>query len=636
DRPQFRAGVELLQLDVAVLDDKREPVRGLTAADFTVLENGAVKPIRAFTPVEITEAPPAAEVPFAAGVPPDVTTNHASERDGRLVVILMDRTIPVQQPTVVARKIAAAAVEALGPDDLAAIVSTSNGAVQNLTNDRSRLLRAIAATDPSTGISPEQEAVFGKLDPRNDGRCLCGLCVLETMTRVAEAVESTRRRRKVLLFIGSNVVWQSWRPANEAGADPGCEVPLKDARNALFAAIDRAGLTVHSIDPQGLTTIGQQTRAGVSGSGLDSTGPQVRLRKLQTDITGSQTSLQSLQVLPERTGGRTVANSNNPAAAIPAILRESQSYYVLGVERGTSDRADEARSIEVKVGRRGMRAYAQRKYVLTRPRDAAALAAQASAPPSAVAALNRLLPNGRLPLSLSVAPFASGNGAKAMARVNVDARAFVTPGGPAVPLEVAVLVVDQTGRPVASARQTSSVEIGTEGAGAASVLRDVNIESHVELAPGDYGVRVAVADPATGRVSSVFSDLMVPPFGTAPLSLSGLSIEVRTPSSGAAAATTRRVFRRAEQVRVLSQIYQGTQLTSPIVPVAMKVQILDAKGAAVRDQSLPFTDRMFNNRRADALITLPIANLPAGAYLLKLEASANQLSASRALRFAVE
>ncbi|HET7220976.1 MAG TPA: hypothetical protein VFJ02_23140, partial [Vicinamibacterales bacterium] len=47
DRPQFRAGVELLQLDVAVLDDKREPVRGLTAADFTVLENGAVKPIRA-------------------------------------------------------------------------------------------------------------------------------------------------------------------------------------------------------------------------------------------------------------------------------------------------------------------------------------------------------------------------------------------------------------------------------------------------------------------------------------------------------------------------------------------------------------------------------------------------------------
>ncbi len=40
ERPQFRTGVELLQLDVAVLDSKRQPVSGLTAADFTVLDNG--------------------------------------------------------------------------------------------------------------------------------------------------------------------------------------------------------------------------------------------------------------------------------------------------------------------------------------------------------------------------------------------------------------------------------------------------------------------------------------------------------------------------------------------------------------------------------------------------------------------
>ena len=53
ETPQFRAGVELIQLDVAVLDNKREPVRGLTASDFTVLDNGVETPIRAFTPVEL-------------------------------------------------------------------------------------------------------------------------------------------------------------------------------------------------------------------------------------------------------------------------------------------------------------------------------------------------------------------------------------------------------------------------------------------------------------------------------------------------------------------------------------------------------------------------------------------------------
>ena len=52
-RPQFRTGVELVQLDVTVLDNKREPVNGLSASDFTVLDNGVETPIRAFTPVEL-------------------------------------------------------------------------------------------------------------------------------------------------------------------------------------------------------------------------------------------------------------------------------------------------------------------------------------------------------------------------------------------------------------------------------------------------------------------------------------------------------------------------------------------------------------------------------------------------------
>ena len=96
------------------------------------------------------------------------------------------------------------------------------------------------------------------------------------------------------------------------------------------------------------------------------------------------------------------------------------------------------------------------------------------------------------------------------------------------------------------------------------------------------------------------------------------------------------MFRRHERVRALLQIYQGTGRTEAIVPVSMRVQILDAKGGAVRDQSLPFTEQAFTNRRADCVITLPLANLPPGEYLLKLEASADRQVAGRALRFAVE
>jgi VWFA-related protein len=636
--PQFWAGVELITLDVTVLDDNRQPVRGLTDADFTVLEDGVGRPIRAFTAVELA-APRRTDAVWAADVPVDVVTNQAGEQDGRLVVILMDRSIPVERATLDARKIATATVDQLGAHDLGAVVSTGFGAVQNFTADRTRLLRAINYGDPSTGLSPEQEAKFGKLDPLNDGRCLCGLCVLETITRVADAVRDAPRRRKVLFFIGSSLIFQSTRlpadvlagPSN-ASKDPGCESRLKHARDEMFAAVDRANLTVHSIDPQGLMNVGPQTRAGIGG-GFDrpvNSGPAVRLKQQQDDTANLLSNQLSLQVLTARTGGRTVVNRNDPQDIVPAIFRESEAYYVLGVERGNPDRPEGSRAIDVKVKRRGLRVIAQRQYLApsrtTQPRP------QAVTPGSSEEVLNALLPRARLPLALTVNTFASPDDAsKAVVRVSVDASAFAQTGGTAVPLEVAVKAVDPTGRPVAAARQTSMLS----GAGSGDRPAGVTLQSHLELPPGDYGIRVAVTDTASGTVASVFSDVTVPKYVSAPLSLSDVAVELAN-GPGAAVATTRRVFRHTDRVRAVMQIYQGTARSEPLAPVSVRVEILDAQGRAVRDQSLPFAVERFSNRRADCVMTLPIANLPAGAYLLKLDASIDRQTSSRALRFAVE
>jgi hypothetical protein len=45
---------------------------------------------------------------------------------------------------------------------------------------------------------------------------------------------------------------------------------------------------------------------------------------------------------------------------------------------------------------------------------------------------------------------------------------------------------------------------------------------------------------------------------------------------------------------------------------------------------------MFANRRADCVITLPVANLPPGKYLLKLDASLDRRTSGRMLAFSVE
>src|SRR5262245_36432047 len=126
----FRAGVDLVQVDVSVLDKNRRPVRGLTVSDFTLLDEGKPRPIVAFSAVDLPEKPDVTLAPWTRDVPADVSTNSLPE-EGRLVVILMDRTIPDGQPTQMARNIAKAAVRELGAGDLAAVVYTGNGIPQD-------------------------------------------------------------------------------------------------------------------------------------------------------------------------------------------------------------------------------------------------------------------------------------------------------------------------------------------------------------------------------------------------------------------------------------------------------------------------------------------------------------------------
>jgi len=266
---QFRAGTDLVQVEVSVLDHKRQPVRGLTAADFTLLDNGVARPIDAFTEVRLPDrsvaAAPTAPAAWTRDVPPDVVANTAAQDEGRIVVILMDRSITVGPPTYTAKRVATRIVDELGSTDLAAIVSTSGGMTQNLTSDKSRLLKAI--TQANAGARSSQDVVdtdaltaFYSFTPMNEGECLCGLCVLDTITRVARAVEDVSRRRKSLFFIGSDLVFQS-ADSPDAASGVGCGIRLNDARDVMFAAIDRANLTIHSIDPTGLEPTGPASRA---------------------------------------------------------------------------------------------------------------------------------------------------------------------------------------------------------------------------------------------------------------------------------------------------------------------------------------------------------------------------------------
>jgi hypothetical protein len=126
--------------------------------------------------------------------------------------------------------------------------------------------------------------------------------VLETITRVADAVEGTTGRRKVLLFIGSDLMVQVGDGLGSAGLknDVGCGNRLKHARAVMFRAVDRANLTIHSLDPSGLANVSPATRAS---STLRAGAVAVAVDAATSDNLKRQGNL---QVLPDRTGGRAV------------------------------------------------------------------------------------------------------------------------------------------------------------------------------------------------------------------------------------------------------------------------------------------------------------------------------------------
>jgi hypothetical protein len=344
---------------------------------------------------------------------------------------------------------------------------------------------------------------------------------------------------------------------------------------------------------------------------------------------------QNLSVLPDRTGGRIVVGSNTPEEIVPQILNESSAYYLIGIERGTSARPDGMRRLEIKVRRKGAHVAAQRLY--------AGLAARPVTPTEATAdmtaapfenALTGLMPRDEVPLSLTVTPFVNPESGTPVVRVSVDVGAFLHSNGAPVPLQIAILAVNSAGKQVASARQTSTVTAGRPAADSPFTL---DVQSHLPLPPGDFGIRVAVSEPGAGKVGSVFSDVTVPNYADVPLALSGISVEPAGAGSGSPLpSTTRRHFRRTEQVRTVLQIYQGTQRTDSLAPVAMRVQVLDAKGTTVHEQSITYPDSSFTNRRAGAALDLPLSQLKPGDHLLRLTASAKGQTASRTMRFTVE
>jgi VWFA-related protein len=587
---RFAGRTDVVVIGVSVLDADRRPVEGLTASDFVVLEDGRRRPISVFEPVTLPP-PPTVTATWQRDVARDVVANTVP-RDGRLVILVIDRTVGFDDARL-ARRIGHAIVDELGPNDLAAVVFTTEfanlAAPQNFTADRARLRAALAHTFTATP--------GGEDDLYQRGGCPCGLCVMETLTRVAETVRDVPSRRKELFFISTAFTgYAGGVNAHPLDRGAACGFKLRDAREALRRELRLGHVTIHTLDPRG---------GGVN--------------------TG--------HMLTDFTGGRPVMGTNTPETFVPAIFAESGSYYLIGFEpTDLTRRPDRVRRIDVEVARPGVAVWTRSGYY---PEPPDARRRTSSAAKTLTGTLDGVLPTSDLRLQVQAAAI-PGGAATVVTTIGVPA-ALDVPSGSVLRLIAAAF--DPRGRQVGSA-VSADMKLG-DGTPATAAGELVETSVDLALPAGRYEIRVA-AETADGRVrGSVFTFVDVPDVARHPLTMSDVFVEservgvAQTAPEASLPSRLRRRFAPNDRAVAFVRLQQGGQETPQPVPLTMRV--IDQYDRTAHSATTTLSaDQFAGDRMADARVALPLDSLSRGEYLLAIEGRLGERAVERTVRFDVE
>jgi VWFA-related protein len=607
--PQFKTGIEVRQVDVVVVDRDGRPVRGLTAADFTVLEDGRPQRVSTLEEIVVPEpAPPSAS--WMREVAPDVGTNNIPT-DGRLIVIVMDdATVRDLALVESSRKIGREIVRQMGPADLAAVVYTlQNSKSQDLTSDHARLLAAIERHGP--GPVQTDPAV---MDPRL-GEANFREASIRTLEQASEYLRAIERRRKVVIYVsvGVPIDWTDISsPITNLGqmeVRVGGREAMRDVGDAFERMLEEAQLSnvaVYAVSPRGVS---------------------VEDTWLETDF---------LRTVSANTGGFPIVNSNTPETRVREIFTATSAYYLIGYEVQKQDDG-RFRRLEVTVDRPGVTVHARKGYVAPRPNRRAEAKPAPGIPPLATA-MAGFLPKGDVPMQATAIPLPLPG--KSEAGVAIVARVRQEPVQKRTTQQVELLTTafDPNGKARESRRQTATVTMLPSD----SSVAEYEVLSRIDLKPGRYNLRIAAHNAAIEKSGSVFFDLDVPNFKKDGLWMSGVALTSRYGLSAAppgaladllpVVPTTVRAFAADDEVGAFLQIVQGGR--RPATPVRLELSIVDADDAVVHQAQDTLEAAMFSAARfANYQVQVPVDRLSPGSYLLRIDATAGERTARREIRF---
>jgi VWFA-related protein len=509
--PVFRSGVDLVTVDVSVVDRDGKPVKGLKPDDFVVTLDGLRRPVRALDYFEVGSTSGPNGEPSAPAT--NQVTEAARSRGGRVIVLIVDDLSAKPAQMIGLRTAAQRMLATLDPGDLVGVATTSGlGPVVNPTRDRAAVRTVLESKqivgryDDSTAplyISlPEaidinrtvsqtlmSDSRYTLADQSTYGRVVRRECdhVSSVSSAPSEDVDGTCPSRviKSAAQLGKNLVS---RAAAQLAAYAQFIEALRAAPAPRVIIALSAGVAL-GIDLGGLDLVSRAAaKAGVQFYALTEVPDSADVTDISADRAAARREEEAfltagVQTVAEAAGGEAFKIVGQADRFFSRIMTETSGMYQLGVEAPPLPLMREFVKVKVSVSR---------PDVTVRTNTHALAPAAAPAPVSIEDVLRARIAQGGaasgVPIALGTALRRDPAGTQLQLSVNVQVPAVIVG-----PLTAMFAVVDDQGRIVQQGRTQVPPSTPTQ---------DYQLALPVPLDPGQYRLRVAVAD-ARGNIGSL-------------------------------------------------------------------------------------------------------------------------------------
>ncbi len=535
---KFTARAHYILVPVIVTDKDGKHITGLTKDAFQILENGKEQVVASVDETQ-TNAVPVQNLPASVN-----EFSNAIAADGaarRINVIALDLINTPFLDQVGARRAAIRYLaNNINQDAIFELVSIDGNGMHVLhyfTSDTKVLIAALknvaskldamTGTDTNTihqvtgGSGVEQKnGVFVSYQSRGVGLIDLDSTALEAFVKGAApvadfaqvgAVGSTLGAfqqiahqlsgipgRKSLFWITGSFPFD----IDETSGSISVGTPL-DVYQRSMQLLNDANVSLYPVDARGVVVVGEVDATMKVSREMMHSIPQY----MAGESRSHQKTVDTMRIFADTTGGKAYYNNNDLAGALTDATNDGSSYYILSYALNTKNNRPGWRKLKVKVKDHDYRIRSREGFFVTQT----TMDPLSSEGMDIREALSSPLDYTGMPLTVKVeAPVASGVKKKVGFSLLVPANAATVDASDNDRLNLEIWYVVRNVKGEEVSHNSKLYNLNLNAAYVAQLQTSgIGYNDTLELAPGQYGLRVVVRDNITGRVGSVWAPLQV-------------------------------------------------------------------------------------------------------------------------------